>query len=183
MNQTRKYSDTSHPFKTRVEIKVITRYCLEEVTSMIEYTWVESSKISLYMFVSKIWEMVDKIKTDANRQLLVWKILKSSILANSIRNLFFIIKNKSSICPFLSSLSFSKFRIQNLMHFGRKYAETRPSCSQNLVTFSSIRYPELKKWRILIFLFKKIIYLDFLDLKKCFFGPNKSMKELKYWYF
>ena len=40
-------------------------------------------------FVLKIWEIVGKIKTDEDRQLLVLKMIKSSVLVKFIGNFFY----------------------------------------------------------------------------------------------
>ena len=60
------------------------------------------------MFVSKvhkILEMLDKIKTDVYKLLLVLKLKKSSILAKYIGTFFFIIKTKNRV--FMSGFMFS----------------------------------------------------------------------------
>ena len=50
-------------------------------------------------FILKLSEMVEKMNADVGRQLLVWEIEKSTISEKSIGNIFFIIKNISSISP------------------------------------------------------------------------------------
>ena len=57
---------------------------------------------------------------------------------------FFIIKIKSSLRPFLSSLPFPKLGTQNLMYFGHEDVESGPSWSYKLPTFFKYHMP-LKK--------------------------------------
>ena len=56
-------------------------------------------------FVFEIWEMIKKIKTDVHRRVLVCQIKKSSILANFIEKIIFMIKTKSSLSSFVLVLS------------------------------------------------------------------------------
>ena len=48
-------------------------------------------------FCFQIWEMVKKIETDIDRQLLFWKLIKNSILAKFIGKIMIIIKTKNSL--------------------------------------------------------------------------------------
>ena len=53
----------------------------------------------------------------------------------------FIIKTKSSLRSFLSSLPISKVLKQNLMYFGHIPVETEPSRSHKLAIFLNYRMP------------------------------------------
>ena len=84
--------------------------------------------------------MVDKIKTDVDRLLLVSKMKKSSISQNISTNFFSLLKPKVVyLRPFLSYLPFSKFWKQNFMYFGYKHVETGPNSSReifyNIISF------------------------------------------------
>ena len=68
---------------------------------------------------------------DVDGLLLVSKLKKSSILAKYVGNFSFIIKTKSSLCPFSSSLPFCKFRKQNFMYFGYKLVKTGSNFHMN----------------------------------------------------
>ena len=76
------------------------------------------------MFVSEIWEKVEKIKRDVDRLLSIWK-RKSLILAKSIEIIFLLSKPKQVyLHSFLSSLPFPKFWKQNFISLGHKDLET-----------------------------------------------------------
>ena len=66
-------------------------------------------KVNKFFF--QIREIVDMIKTDVDRLILVSKLKKSSISAIYIRKLFFIVKTKSSLSTSVSifSIPFPKF--------------------------------------------------------------------------
>ena len=80
--------------------------------------------------------MVEKIKTDVDRLLLVLKLKKSSILSKYIGIFFSFLKAKVVyLRPFLSSLPFPKFKKQKFLYFGQKHIETGPNFSHELATF------------------------------------------------
>ena len=64
--------------------------------------------------------MVEKMKTDVDRQLLVLTIQKIWLKLT-----FFYFVTKSSQRPFLFSLPFPKFLKQNFMYFGHKHVKTQ----------------------------------------------------------
>ena len=88
--------------------------------------------------------MVEKIKKDADRLLLVSKLKKRSILAKYIGNFFSLSKSKVVyLCPFLSSLPFLNFRKENFMYVGHKHVETGPNCLHELATFLKYHMPSI----------------------------------------
>ena len=80
------------------------------------------------------------MKTDVDRQLLVWKMKKSLILQNYP---FFLFSKPKVVYlnTFLSSLQFSKFREQNQMYFWCNHVETESCFSHELVTFINYHMP------------------------------------------
>ena len=85
-------------------------------------------------FVFKLWEIVEKMKTDVDRLLLVSKMKKSSILGKYIRDFLFIIKTKSS----LSTSVFIFVTISQILKtkcYVHKHVGTGPNCSHELTTF------------------------------------------------
>ena len=86
--------------------------------------------------------MVENMKTDIDRLLLVSKLIKSSILLKYIGN-FFSFSNPKVVYirPFLSSLPFPKFWKENFMYFSHKRVETGPNCSHELATFLKYHMP------------------------------------------
>ena len=80
--------------------------------------------------------MVETIKTDVDRPLLVSKLKRSSIFKKSIRNFLLLSKPRLVyLDPLISSLPFFKFSKQNVMYFGVKHVETRPNFLHELATF------------------------------------------------
>ena len=86
--------------------------------------------------------MVEKIKTDVDRLLLVSKLQKSSILAKYIGTFVSLLKsNVVNLHPFLSSLKFLNFWKQHFMYFGHKHVEIKPIFSHELATFLKYHMP------------------------------------------
>ena len=85
--------------------------------------------------------MVDKIKTDVDRLLLVSKMKKSPISQNITTNFFSLSKPKVAyLRPFLS-LPFTKFWKQNFVYFEHKHIETRPNFSHEIRYFLKYHMP------------------------------------------
>ena len=120
---------------------------LRKLANLIDFRFHHVCVQSAWTFLPKIWEKLEKIKTDVDRLLLVSKLKKSSILAKYIRKFVFIIKTKVVyLHPFLSFLPFLKFRKQHFMYFGHKHVETGPNCSCELATFLKYHMP-LSRWK------------------------------------
>ena len=86
--------------------------------------------------------MVEKMKTDVDRQLLVWKMQKSTILEKSIGNIFFIIKIKSRLSSsvFIITSIHQIFEIK-FMHYVRKHLKIGSAFSHELATFLKYHMP------------------------------------------
>ena len=95
------------------------------------------------MFVSKvhkILEILEKIKTNVDRLLLVWKLKKFNF-SEYFGNFFFIIKTKSSLSTsvfIFSTISQILETTFNILYFGHKLLETGPNVHMNLILFTSI---------------------------------------------
>ena len=76
-------------------------------------------------FFLKIWEMLEKMKTDVDRLLLILTLEKT--FPKYFVWLNFVSFPKPDVVylrPFLTSLQFPKFWKQNFMFFGHKHVET-----------------------------------------------------------
>ena len=70
---------------------------LRKLANFIDFRFLHVCVQSAYNFFFKFWEMIETIKTDVDRLLLVSKFKKSSIVKKYIENFFFIVKTKSSL--------------------------------------------------------------------------------------
>ena len=91
--------------------------------------------------------MVEKIKRNVDRLLLVSKMKKSSSLTKYIGNFFFTVKTKisQSTSVFIFSTISQIIKKQNFMYFEYKRVETGLNCSHELATFFKYHMP-LRSW-------------------------------------
>ena len=109
---------------------------LSKLANFIDFRFLHVCVQNILNFVSKIWEMVDEIKTEVDRLLLVSKLKKSSISQNISTNFFSLSSPKVVyLRPFLSSLPFPNFWKQNFMYFAHKHVETGPNFSLEISRF------------------------------------------------
>ena len=87
--------------------------------------------------------MLDKIKTDVDRLLLILIMKKKFVDIFCEIELFFSfsISKVVYLRPFLFYLPFPKFWKQNFMYFAHKHVETRTNCSHKLATFLKYHMP------------------------------------------
>ena len=101
--------------------------------------------------------MLERMKTDVDRLLLVSKFRKSSSLAKYIGNFFPFSKPKVVyVRPFSSSLTFQKFWKQRFVYFGHKHLETGPNYSYELATLLKYHMP----LKLIILIIDQINYIS-----------------------
>ena len=130
---------------------------LRELGNLIDFRFLHVCVQTTWNLVFEIWEIVEKIKLDIDRLLLVTKMKKSSILTKYTEKLFYIIKTK-----ILSSLPFLKLWKHRFMYFRHKHVETGLNCSHEVSIF--LKY-------------HMSICQSYLKLKKCSISFQGSLFE------
>ena len=117
------------------------------------YQWSSFYSWNLTKYWKTIWEIVEKLKEEVDRQLLVQKIEKSSILAKSMQNIFLLSKPKVVyLRPFSSSLPFPKFWKQKLMYFGH-----------NSLNLNKSNFHWLNQWFAFSLIYQRNKYFSLLN--------------------
>ena len=114
-NYFRTFHQKVQEIDTNVKEKLKEHVILRKLASFIDFRFLHVCVQNTENFVFEIWEMVEKIKTDIDRQFFICQIKKSSILSTSIGKLFRLSKLKVVyvifICSSISQISKTKFSV------------------------------------------------------------------------